>query len=230
MLAWQHQGYMAVKRDVFDIGMQTSRALNRIARGVDPADAGGKEERDNGNGSLMRVLPLALWHQGDRAELVRLAHRQSLPTHGHVRSQVCCALYCIWAQEVMQGATPQAGWIQAISWLKQHYQEEYVQPSEYSKELNGVIYSTNSDYMPTGSGYVVDCLHSAQLALNQSDFASVIRAAIRFGNDTDTTACVAGGIAGIYFGLSGIPAHWKAQLRGQDEWLNPLLTQWQAIQ
>jgi ADP-ribosyl-[dinitrogen reductase] hydrolase len=68
------------------------------------AQAGPADEQANGNGSLMRVLPLALWHGGADAALVADAQRQSLATHGHVRSQVCCALYCLWARRTLQEA------------------------------------------------------------------------------------------------------------------------------
>ena len=73
-----------------------------------------------------------------------------------------------------------------------------------------------------GSGYVVDCLHSAKFALQQSNYTDVIKTAIALGNDTDTTACVAGGLAGIIFGVSGIPEHWLLQLRAK-KMVEPLL-------
>ena len=86
---WDRHGYMAVDGRVFDIGNQTSTALAALASGVPATSSGPADERSNGNGSLMRVLPLALWHRGTDAELVRDARLQSLPTHGHLRSQVC---------------------------------------------------------------------------------------------------------------------------------------------
>lgn len=66
-----------------------------------------------------------------------------------------------------------------------------------------------------GSGYVVDCLHSARLASQETSFESVIRKAISLGDDTDTTAAVAGGWAGVRFGISGIPQRWLAALAGR---------------
>jgi ADP-ribosylglycohydrolase len=69
---------------------------------------------------------------------------------------------------------------------------------------------------PRGTGYVVDTLWSAHRAMRQPDYASVLRTAIGFGNDTDTTACVAGGLAGVREGVDGIPADWLTGLRGQD--------------
>ena len=70
--------------------------------------------------------------------------------------------------------------------------------------------------VPRGTGYVLDCLHSARVALRGPDYASIVRRAVAFGLDTDTTAAVAGGIAGLRFGEQGIPDRWRAELKGRD--------------
>jgi ADP-ribosyl-[dinitrogen reductase] hydrolase len=119
MLLWHRHGYMAVDRIVFDIGITTSRALYAVQGGTPPLSAGLTGQYDNGNGSMMRVLPLALWHRGSDAELVHDAQDQSKITHGHLRSQVCCALYCLWARRVMQEASEP--WLDAITTLRQIY-------------------------------------------------------------------------------------------------------------
>lgn len=76
---------------------------------------------------------------------------------------------------------------------------------------------------PTGSGYVVDSLNSAIAAFDRgSDYASAIREAVAMGQDTDTTAALAGGLAGLRWGLNGIPAPWRSALRGA-ELARPLL-------
>jgi ADP-ribosylglycohydrolase len=75
---------------------------------------------------------------------------------------------------------------------------------------------------PRGSGYVVDCLFSARFALIAPDFETAVRRAVALGEDTDTTACVAGGIAGLTYGASGIPQRWLNQLKGKDI-VQPLL-------
>nr|WP_228147122.1 ADP-ribosylglycohydrolase family protein [Acinetobacter sp. ANC 3832] len=78
--------------------------------------------------------------------------------------------------------------------------EEYIRPDE----LDNV----------TGSGYVVDCLKSARYTLQQNNYQDVIKTAISLGRDTDTIACVAGGIAGLYYGFEAIPEKWIEQLKG----------------
>ena len=215
LVAWYRDGDMAVDGVVFDVGIQTSKALQTIMNGTPAAKAGSRDEYANGNGSLMRVLPLALWHQGSDRQLVDLAHQQSLPTHGHPRSQVCCALYCLWARYLLQ-ETGQP-WPSAVAKLR----TIYPQGSAEREELEAKV-QPDSQPAGGGSGYVVDCLHSARWAVQAGDYEAVVKAAVSLGHDTDTTACVAGGIAGIRDGVQAIPQRWQAQLRGQ-EIVQPLL-------
>jgi ADP-ribosylglycohydrolase len=177
--------------------------------GVPAARAGQTGQETNGNGSLMRVLPLALWHTGSDGQLVSDAQAQSLVTHGHLRSQVCCALCCLWARRILQDAPDP--WAEATATLRFLYRENPAAQEELE-------WSIRPDDEPsgTGSGYVVDCLRSARLALQEPTYEEVIRAAIRLGNDTDTTACVAGGLAGLRDGYQSIPARWRNALRGQE--------------
>lgn len=218
LVNWMDWGYLAVDDVVFDVGIQTTRALNALRSGVAPEEAGPTEERANGNGSLMRVLPLALWHQGSDLDLVNDAARQSLVTHGHARSQVCCALYCLWARATLkQHPDP---WSHAVRVVRECARTE----PEWLTELDGHV-RPEQPPQGKGSGYVVDCLHSARLALQQPTFADVIKHAIALGDDTDTTAAVAGGIAGIRFGFSAIPERWVthlAQKETVEDLLNPL--------
>jgi len=215
LVSWYQDGYLAVDQDVFDVGIQTSQAIRALTAGVPANVAGPNHEHANGNGSLMRVLPLALWHQGSDFDLVRDAHAQSQVTHGHLRAQVCCALYCLWARRLLQ-EVPDA-WAEAVSGLRAIYGttapayaelETHIRPDEPPKG--------------NGSGYVVDCLHSARMAVEAKTYEEVVKGAIALGYDTDTTACVAGGIAGIREGVEAIPARWMNQLRGK-EIVEPLL-------
>ena len=77
-----------------------------------------------------------------------------------------------------------------------------------------VVRNFGKTHSPQGTGYVVDTLWSAKKSMEENSFVDVVRTAIMFGNDTDSTAAVAGGLAGIRFGLSGIPVRWLSQLRG----------------
>jgi ADP-ribosyl-[dinitrogen reductase] hydrolase len=207
-LSWLNEGYMTPS-GVFDVGRQTAAALGQIGAGVPELKAAPSGEMSNGNGSLMRVLPLALWHLGSDVDMVADAHLQSRITHPHVRSQVCCALYCLWARRELEG-TPDS-WNAAVTILRGMYAEH----PQYLFELEANV---EPDRPPGGSGtgYVVDCLHSARLACQDADYEAVVRTAVPLGNDTDTTACVAGGIAGLRHGINGIPTRWRNSLRGSE--------------
>lgn len=216
LLAWRQRGHLAVDGKVFDIGIQTHRALDALARGSAPHQSGPSGERDNGNGALMRVLPLALWHRGEDDELVRDAMASSLPTHGHLRSQLACALYCLWARYEV-AADGGDTWSAAVGKLDTVL-------GDYDDETRAELELLDPEELPEagGSGYVVDCLHSARTALLADEFEHVVHGAIALGNDTDTTAAVAGGIAGVRCGAAAIPERWRSALRGR-ELLQPLL-------
>jgi len=215
LVKWLDHGYLAVDGDVFDIGTQTAAALNRLRDGVPPRESGGASVMDNGNGSLMRVLPLALWHEGPDEALVRDAHLQSEPTHSHPRSLVSSAFHCLTARGCLQKQ------VDPWSWADQRLEEIYrLWPEQGERagllaELDMLRRFPKTD-QPRGTGYVLDTIWSARKALEEDSFEDVARTAILFGHDTDTTAAVASGLAGIRFGVGGIPDRWLRQLRGFD--------------
>lgn len=214
LLDWARDGYMAVDGRVFDIGIATRTALlQRLANRTKPEESGLADENSNGNGSLMRVLPLALWHTGRDEELAADAARQSLVTHRHMRSQVCCALYCLYARRILEGANEP--WQNAFETLRSHYTD-----SSALAELECI--AQHDAKGPKGSGYVVDSLVAAKHAWLIPTYTEAVRWAIALGHDTDTTACIVGGIIGLRDGIAGIPKRWTAQLRGRDLY-EPLL-------
>lgn len=215
LVNWRDLGYRAVDGRVFDVGITTEYAIRRLKAGIPADQCGGTDEKDNGNGALMRTLPLALWHQGSDAELIDDARRAALPTHGHLRSQLCCALYCLWARALLRSA--EDPWNVAVETMRTQFPKETPERAELENE----ILSFPTEHC-RGSGYVVDSLHSARLALRQPDYEKTVRAAIAMGNDTDTTACIVGGLAGIRAGFNAIPERWRHVLRGQKEFLSDL--------
>lgn len=210
LLRWREAGYMTPDGAAFDIGIQTSTALSRAREGTPALECGPDGEQDNGNGSLMRVLPLALWHRGSDEELVSDAHLQSRITHGHPRSQVCCALYCLSARRLLRELDG-SPWDGAVATLR----EIYGAYPEHAEELEHHV-RPDEEWTPTGSGYVLDCLRSAFHALGEPTYGDVIRRAVSYGQDTDTTASVAGGLAGIRDGVDAIPIAWRARLRSRE--------------
>jgi len=218
ILDWYQHGTWAVEQQVFDIGVQTQKALLAYQKGTPALQAGSVNPNGKGNGSLMRVLPLALWHKGSDEELVEDAHRQSMITHAHPTNQVCCALYCLWARNLLAGEPGDQAYRLAVDRLRDIYNQQL---PEYAMELDVNI---RPDHPPnrSGSGYVVDSFHAARIALQQPTYELVVKHAIRLGEDTDTNAAIAGGLAGIRDGINAIPIKWLLKLRGK-EMVQPLL-------
>lgn len=217
LLGWYEHGLWAVDNKVFDVGNQTARSLMAFKNGESPLKSGFVIPDGKGNGSLMRVLPIALWHRGTDDELVRFAHLQSVVTHGHVCNQVCCALYCLWAKRIVENYSVEEAYRSAVEKLRQIYPED----SQYYSELEWTI---RPDEPPVGNGggYVVDCLRSVRMVLKSDSYELTVRNAVLLGDDTDTTAAIAGGLAGIYYGVNNIPQRWFCELRGKEA-VKPLL-------
>jgi ADP-ribosylglycohydrolase len=193
---------------LFDIGNTTSAALQRVRHGVPASEAGGSAETDNGNGSLMRILPVALVDREAEIEtIVDHALGASAVTHRHPRSQVACAVYCLVASALLDGDSPDESLAEAFAAARTSLS------GTHAAELDNLEHYTSR----TGSGYVLDTFWSAWTAFSESaSYAQTIERAIRYGADTDTTAAVAGGLAGIYWGRSGIPAEWLTGMRGKE--------------
>ena len=215
LLHWLRQAEFTPDKRVFDCGIQTRAALSSLFQGVLPDRSGPSGEQDNGNGSLMRVLPLALWHTGSDEQLYADARRQSLVTHGHLRSQLCCAFYSLWARELILAKSD--AWDLAAA----KFQRLGHSDAAAAKETSFILDQTHRS-SACGSGYVLNSLWSVRIAMQESDYESVVRAAVAFGNDTDTTACIAGGLAGIRDGVVSIPERWRNSLRGRHIY-EPLL-------
>lgn len=225
LLAWYDTGLWAVDNVVFDVGIQTSEALNTFRNGVSPEMCGNVRPDGKGNGALMRVLPLALWHRGTDLELVNDAHRQCLITHANITNQVCCALYCLVARRLLEGMDFNA----ALSHSVQNIREIYADMSDYNEEFEFRLQPDEPDiWQGNGSGYVIDSLRSAFMIMREAGcYEDAVKRAVSLGNDTDTTACILGGLAGIAFGYDSIPERWINTLRQKasvEELLSKLLS------
>lgn len=224
LLAWYRDGMWAVDGVVFDVGIQTSAALVAYQSGMAPKACGSLRPDGKGNGALMRVLPLALWHGGTDAELVRDAHAQCLITHGNLCNQVCCALYCLVARFLINELKFGSAVEKAVGVLRDIYREQPL----YAEELEWSV-RPDLPWEGNGSGYVVDCLRSTFMIMERAaDYEEAVKQAVLLGDDTDTTACVTGGLAGIVFGFDAIPNRWFHALRGKAD-VEGLLQRWLCL-
>ena len=214
-LAWWDEGAYTPDGDgAFDIGGATSAALSRLRAGTPAIDAGGTGDRDQGNGSLMRILPLALLAvPDDDAELVQRVHLASRVTHGHPNCQVTCALYVLVARTLVehQGGDPEAALALATDRLLAVNERE----PAFASALRALL-AHRSGVKKPGGGWVFDSFWSAWEAFaSAQSYRETIERSIRYGHDTDTTAAIAGGLAGLRWGADGIPDEWLSALRGR---------------
>lgn len=216
-LAWVDKGAYTPDGDgAFDIGGATSRALVRLRAGAEAIDAGGTEERDCGNGSLMRILPLGVWDEyADSATLIERAHLASRMTHGHPRCQVTCALYVLVARALLTGQTNAAAALEAS--VERLQADTYEGRPDLAKALAELVTHPSTAGVRHGRAYVLDAFWAAWEAFALTDtYRGCIERAVGYGHDTDTTAAIAGGLAGIRYGIDSIPPQWLDALRGRD--------------
>ena len=218
-IEWYKNGKYTPHGVAFDIGGATRNALCRFEKGSEPLESGGRDEGDNGNGALMRILPMVFSLEGIYGrdgfideEAMELIHNVSSLTHGHKRSKIACGIYCCIAHNLIYDNNLQNAIRLGIQEAKKFYERNV----EFSEELNYYErifdlneFSRQDEDKIRSSGYVVDTLEAAiWCLLNTSSYKECILKAVNLGEDTDTVAAVAGGLAGIYYGIENIPREW----------------------
>ena len=161
----------------------------------------------------MRTLALALFEEGSDEQLVFDSHEQAMITHGNICNHVCCAFYNLIAKYLLEGMDFEEAYSVGINSLKTIYSDNKSYLDEFENNIlpDGIIEER-------GTGYVIDCLRSAFKVIRESNsYKDAIKKAIALGNDTDTTAAVVGGLAGIIYGFDDIPTNWYDQLRGKEK-------------
>ncbi|MRH41341.1 ADP-ribosylglycohydrolase [Aquibacillus halophilus] len=219
---WLNEGAYTPHGEVFDIGISTKKALERFSKGIPPLECGGMTENDNGNGSLMRILPIVFYLQFNyrseemaKAEVFHLIHDISTLTHAHKRSQIACAIYVSIASNLVYGMSKEVAVSNSIHTAFDYYKNDL----EFTNELNHFkrIKSRCFEQLPESqiksSGYVVDTLEAAiWCLLSTNSYKDCVLKAVNLGEDTDTVAAVVGGLAGIFYGLDSIPKQWLTTL------------------
>ena len=184
-------------------------------------EAGRADARSNGNGSLMRFLPIAIWFAGRQtAETIQAAYRFSALTHRHPRSQVGCAIFCLVARRLLEGVDTVSAIDEAWKDVARHIDAEPF--TSELREYSRISPASNLKRLRVdeirGSGYVVDALEaSLWCLLNTESFKQGVLTAVNLGDDTDTTGAITGGLAGIRYGLDAVPDEWRERLARHDD-------------
>ena len=215
---WWIGGEYTPRGYAFDIGGATGRALSRFREGTPPLLCGGNSERDNGNGALMRMLPVAYIVRGmSMARGMDIVHNLTMMTHAHSRALIASGIYVRICVALLAGKGPANAVAQALAECRKFYHKEpyAIELAHYSRLLNGIGHLPEEEIRSTG--YVVDTLEAAVWCLlNTSSYRECALCAVNLGDDTDTVGAVAGGLAGIYYGVGSIPPEWMQSLARAD--------------
>ncbi|TVR11349.1 MAG: ADP-ribosylglycohydrolase family protein [Planctomycetota bacterium] len=211
---WYQNGRYSAHGHAFDIGVTTRLALRRFSNGRPLCDIGGARERDNGNGSLMRMLPVACyWAQEDAATIIARAAEASALTHAHPRSCLACAYYALVISRLLRGGS----YAQSMAWANDHIvHAAHMRSAElthFAPLLDGSVIHLSRNRV-CSSGYVMSTLTAALWCCHHygTDYRTCVLAAVNLGGDTDTIAAIVGSIAGVHLGLSAIDRNWVSQI------------------
>lgn len=219
MIACYSKGMFTPSGQLFDIGISTRNAIINLISGIKPTECGGILETDNGNGSLMRVLPLAFVRDKyNDQEYIKLIEEVSSVTHGHKRSKLACIIYVLLASNLYRGMDKEEALDSAIRIVFDVCGEKYKNELKYYRFVLDKTIIKADRVQIKSTGYVVDTLEAVIWSFfNNSTYKDVVLTAINLGGDTDTIAAIAGGIAGIYFGYEEIPNRWLQNVLRKEE-------------
>ena len=197
--------------DVFDYGNTTIEAIDRFERGYSVSECGGREEYDNGNGSLMRILPLAFIPGITYDEIENVSGL----THAHPKSKISCVLYVEMAKSMLEKDLEIEEHIRmSCEKIRKHYEG-----AEDLREFQDIF--EMDFHVATGRSYVIKTLEAVLYCLLETEnYRDAVLKAVNLGRDTDTVAAITGGLAGIYYGYDDIPEEWIGDIPQMDYVLN----------
>ena len=228
-IKWLDNGEFTPYGYAYDIGNGTMWAIRKYKLDRRATKCGGTEEWNNGNGSLMRIMPVCLFAYTSKMsdeDAIKTVHQVASLTHAHIRANIACGLYYFMVKAILDGAESlpdkmQAGLTQGFAYYEQiladHEELKY-----YDRLRDLAQFASLPDYKIRSTGYVVDTLEAAVWSLiTTTSFETALLKAVNLGDDTDTVGAVAGGLGGLFYGYQGIPAKWLNSLQKKD-WIEKL--------
>lgn len=216
---------------IFDIGNTCRIAILEYMKTRNINNCGRKGESDNGNGSLMRILPICIYLYKEQQkenliekDIIEEIHKISALTHAHIRSKIACGLYYFLVKNILNNKDKalndclNLGMKEGFTFYRNYLDvQELKELNLYSRIENVNIFKEIHEENIKSSGYVVDTLEAAiWCLLNTNNYKDCVLKAVNLGGDTDTVAAIAGGLAGLYYGYENIPEEWINILPKKD--------------
>ena len=216
---WEKNNKYTATNITFDVGSTVHKALETFMYYNKKAfDCGLKNEKSNGNGSIMRMLPIAFYLFAKKLsenEEVEIVNNISSLTHAHEISKLGCKIFCDYVKEILNGSDKYEAYnrIKKIPYNK-YYSLNSIE--KYNRILEYDIAKISEDNI-LSSGYIVDTLEAVLwCTLNSNSYEEAVLKAVNLGNDTDTIGAITGGICGCIYGIDNIPIKWIKQLKKAD--------------
>lgn len=213
----------------FDQGSTCIKAITNYVKYNDTERCGITGEWANGNGALMRIMPVCLYvyervqeGQITEDEVLGYVHRVSALTHNHLRSQMACGIYYFLVKAILQREGSLVEMIfNGLQEAKMYYQrniQNYTELSHYGRIFEAEAFKQLPEDEIESTGYVVDSLEAAIWSLlNATTFEETALRAVNLGKDTDTVGAIACGLAGLYYGYEAIPREWLDKIQCREK-------------
>ncbi len=233
---WLYTGAYTPYNRAYDVGNTCRHAIADYSINHDVRTCGPRRHLDNGNGSLMRILPVCIYAY-DQVKFgimkedaaLELVHQVSALTHGHRRSKMCCGLYYFMVKHILDDGADKS----LIDCLQDGITEGlqlYAGNDVYADQLDFVCRLTDLHQFKdvdasriSSGGYVIDSIEAAIWSLITTDsLQDALLTAVNLGDDTDTVAAIAGGLAALYYGYDAIPTDWIQAIQKRG-WIEELI-------
>lgn len=213
---WYKESEYTATNITFDVGLTIRRALEKFGKGTKCINCGMRDYNSNGNGSLMRMLPISLYminQNYDTKTEIETTYYYSSLTHAHDISIMGCKLYTDIIKELLKTGNLR----EALGALKNYdYKSYYDNYLMYNNIITGRIMEMTEEQIKS-TGFVVSTLEASIWSiLNSNSFEEAVLKAVNLGGDTDTIGAITGSIAGIIYGYNSIPKKWIDSIQNKE--------------
>lgn len=215
---WINNAKYTATNEVFDIGATTKYSLMRYwNNNIAAMKCGGTGISENGNGSLMRMLPIALYCFYNKIEdndIINIVRNTSSITHAHEISIIGCYMYVKYIIFILSNNNKTESYklLQKIDYSI--FNKDNI--NLYERIIKDDISKYSLDTIKS-TGFVVDTLESVLwVILNTKNFNEAIIGSVNLGGDTDTIAAITGSIAGILYGYDSMNKKWIKDIKNKE--------------